>query len=137
MDTDFLGAGLRFHQLYAARPEHSGMVVLRSFLPASRMGMATLHPDTRNRRTYHFFCSSRSVRSHFLRRVQFPALQCRPAEWSRPARYLSVCLTSWLAFSLTPFRDDSTEPLDRFGRSMMCFVGHMTFLFLVAPGLGE
>ena len=39
--TDFLGAGLWLHQLYAARPEHSGMVVLRSFLPASRMGMAT------------------------------------------------------------------------------------------------
>lgn len=67
----------------------------------------------------------------------FLLFNAAPAEWSRPARYLSVCLTSWLAFSLTPFRDDSTEPLDRFGRSMMCFVGHMTFLFLVAPGLGE
>lgn len=42
MDTDFFGAGLRFHQFYAARPEHSGMVVLRPFLHASRMGLAAL-----------------------------------------------------------------------------------------------
>ena len=113
------------------------MVVLRSFLPASRMGMATLHPDTRNRRTYHFFVLL--VLSGVISYAVFSFLlfNTAPAEWSRPARYLSVCLTSWLAFSLTPFRDDSTEPLNRFGRSMMCFVGHMAFLLLVAPGLGE
>ena len=109
MDTDFPGTGLLFHQLYAARPEHSGMVVLRPFLHASRMGLAALHPGTCNRRTCLFFWSSPSVRHYFLCRIQLPALHAAPAEWSRPARYLSVCLTSWLAFSLTPFRDDSTH----------------------------
>ena len=67
----------------------------------------------------------------------FLLFNAAPAEWSRLARYLSVCLTSWLAFSLTPFRDDSTEPLNRLGRSMMCFAGHMAFLFFVASSLGN
>ena len=84
-----------------------------------------------------FFWSSRSVRHHFLCRIQLPALHAAPAEWSRPARYLSVCLTSWLAFSLTPFRDDSAASLDRLGRSTMSFGCHMAFFFLVAPGMGE
>ena len=137
MDTDFPGTGLRFHQLYAARPEHSGMVVLRPFLHASRMGLAALHPGTCNRRTCLFFWSSPSVRHYFLCRIQLPALHAAPAEWSRPVRYLSVCLTSWLAFSLTPFRDDSTASLDRLGRSTMSFGCHMAFFFLVAPGMGE
>ena len=67
----------------------------------------------------------------------FLLFNATPAEWSRPVRYLSVCLTSGLAVSLTPFRDDSTASLDRLGRSTMSFGCHMAFFFLVAPGMGE
>lgn len=67
----------------------------------------------------------------------FLLFNAAPAEWSRPVRYLSVCLTSWLAFSLTPFRDVSTTSLDRLGRSTMSFGCHMAFFFLVAPGMGD
>lgn len=67
----------------------------------------------------------------------FLLFNAAPAEWSRPVRYLSVCLTSWLAFSLAPFRDDSTESLDRLGRSVMSFFCHMAFFILAASGMGE
>lgn len=66
----------------------------------------------------------------------FLLFNAAPAEWSRPVRYLSVCLTSWLAFSLAPF-DDSTESLDRLGRSVMSFCCHMAFFFFVALRMGE
>ena len=66
----------------------------------------------------------------------FLLFNAAPAEWSRPVRYLSVCLTSWLAFSLAPF-EDSTESLDRLERSMMSFCCHMAFFFFVALRMGE
>lgn len=60
-----------------------------------------------------------------------------PLEWASPVRCLSICLASWLAFSLAPFRDDPTATLDRFGRSMMCFVGHAAFFFFLIPSMAE
>lgn len=54
-----------------------------------------------------------------------------PSEWSRPTRCLSICLASWLAFSLAPFKDDPTETHDRLGRSIMSFAGHMVFIWTI------
>ena len=61
-----------------------------------------------------------------------------PSEWVRLAQCLYLCIASGLAFFLTFFRVDATELLNPSAkRLLMCFYGHMIFLFYLILPIGE